>query len=194
MFPCGLIDGTTIVLGPRPSTAPTNPPGRQCGYVALGFALIWMRQHEAAVAQFERATVLNPNLTDFVFGWTLVVAGEPARAIQTLEAHMRLDPFYLPFALWWLGSAYYMLGRHADAVPHLQSAVSRAPNLAMGRHWSAANYAQLGRHDEARAEAAEGLRIQPWFTISQMPFIRACKRAVDGERLRDGLRKEGYPE
>jgi len=43
--------------------------------------------------EFERAIVLNPNLNDFFFAQTLSVAGEPARAIQTLEAHMRLDPF-----------------------------------------------------------------------------------------------------
>jgi adenylate cyclase len=169
-------------------------PNLPATHVALGFALLWMRQHEAAIAEFEHATVLNPNLNDFVFGWTLVVAGEPARAIQTLETHMRLDPFYLPFAPWWLGSAYYMLGRYTDAVPHLLRAVSRAPNLALGHHWLAATYAQLGRLDEARAEATEGLRIQPWFTISQMPFTRTCKRPEDGERLKYGLREAGYPE
>jgi TolB-like protein len=153
-----------------------------------------VRQHEAAIAEFERATVLNPNLSDFLFGWTLVVAGEPARAIQTLEAHMRLDPFYVPFAPWWLGAAYYVLGRYADAVSPLQAAVTRAPNLALGHHWLAATYAQLGRLDEARAEAVEGLRIQPWFTISGMPFTRACKRPEDAKRLKDGLQRAGYSE
>lgn len=169
-------------------------PNLPAAHVALGFALIWMRQHEAAIAEFERTTVLNPNLSDFLFAWTLVVAGEPARAIQTLEAHMRLDPFYVPFAPWWLGAAYYVLGRYADAVPPLQAAVTRAPNLALGHHWLAATYAQLGRLDEARAEAVEGLRIQPWFTISRMPFTRACKRPEDAKRLKDGLHKAGYSE
>jgi adenylate cyclase len=85
---------------------------------------------------------------------------------------MRLDPSYLPFAPSWLGSAYYMLGRYAGAVPPLRAVVTRAPNLALGHHWLAATFAQLRRLDEARAEMAEGLRIQPWFTISQMPFTR----------------------
>ena len=163
-------------------------------HVALGYALTWMRQHEAAIAEFERAIVLNPNLNDFHFAWTLVFAGEPARAIQTLEAHMRLDPFYLPHAPGWLGFAYYMLERYADALPHLQECVSRAPNLAPSHHWLAATCAQLGQLDKARAEAAEGLRIQPWFTIGQSLFARTCKRPEDAEHLRDGLRKAGYPE
>jgi Flp pilus assembly protein TadD len=85
---------------------------------------------------------------------------------------MRLDPSYLPFAPCWLGSAYYMLGRYAGAVPPLQAVVTGAPNLALGQHWLAATFALLRRLDEARAEVAEGPRIQPWFTITQMPFIR----------------------
>ncbi|RDJ93638.1 hypothetical protein B4Q13_20605, partial [Lacticaseibacillus rhamnosus] len=71
-------------------------PNLSEAHKALGSALTFMRQHEAAIAEFDRATELNPNLTDYSFAWALLVAGEPARAIQTLEAHMRLDPFYLP--------------------------------------------------------------------------------------------------
>jgi adenylate cyclase len=64
--------------------------------VTLGWALSFMGQDEAAITEFERATQLNPNLTDHHFAWALLVAGEPARAVQTLEAQMRLDPFYPP--------------------------------------------------------------------------------------------------
>ena len=163
-------------------------------HVALGYALTWMRQHEAAVAEFERAIMLNPNRKDFHFAWTLLSAGEPARAIQTLKAHMRLDPFYLPHAPAWLGMAYYMLERYADALPHLQECVSRAPNFGASHHWLAATYAQLGQLDKARAEATEGLRVEPWFTVGQALFARTCKRPEDAEHFKNGLRKAGYPE
>jgi adenylate cyclase len=168
-----------------------NLPG---AHAALGWALIWMCQHEAAIAEFERASVLNPNLNDFHFAWTLILAGEPARAIQMLEAHMRLDPFYQPHAPGWLGFAYYMLKRYADALPHLMEAASRAPNLAQSHGWLAATYAQLGQLDKAKAEVASGLRINPWFTISQSLFARTCKRTEDAEHFKDGLRKAGFPE
>jgi hypothetical protein len=39
----------------------------------------------------------------------LVYAGHPARAIEVVERHMRLDPFYVPLAPYWLGSAHYVL-------------------------------------------------------------------------------------
>src|SRR5262249_39152788 len=69
-------------------------PNLSEAHVALGWALTFMRQHEPGITEFERATQLNPNSTDYPFALALLVAGEPARAIQTLEAHMRLDPFY----------------------------------------------------------------------------------------------------
>lgn len=163
-------------------------------HAALGWTLIWMRQHEAAIAAFERAIELNPNLNDPRFGWTLNVAGEPERAIQALETYMRLDPFYQPYAPWWLGSAYYMLERYADAERHLQEAVSRAPSQAIIHRWLAAAYAQLGKLDKARAETVEAQRIEPWFTIGQSQFAQICKRPEDAEHFKDGLRKAGFPE
>jgi len=169
-------------------------PNLSEAHVALGWALSFMRQHEAAIAEFERAIVLNPNLTDGHFAFVLLVTGEPARAIQTLEAQMRLDPFYLPAAPSSLGFAYYLLRRYADALPQLQKAVSRAPDHGHTRRYLAATYAQLGQLARAKEEAAEALRIEPWFTISQGIFARICKRPEDGEHFSDGLRKAGFPE
>jgi adenylate cyclase len=169
-------------------------PNLSDAHVALGWALSFMRQHEAAIAEFDRATQLNPNLTDHHFAFVLLVTGEPARAIQTLEAQMRLDPFYLPHFPSLLGFSYYLLRRYADALPQLQKAVSRAPNHGHTRRYLAATYAQLGQLDRAREEAAEALRIEPWFTINQGIFARICKRPEDGKHFSDGLRKAGFPE
>ena len=169
-------------------------PNLSDAHVALGWALSLMRQHEAAITEFERATELNPNSTDYHFAFALLVAGEPAKAIQTLEAHMRLDPFYQPRTTAMLGFAYYLLGRYLHALPHLQEAASRAPNYGHGRRYLAATYAQLGQLDRARDEATEALRIEPWFTINQGIFARLSKRPEDAEHFSKGLRKAGFPE
>jgi adenylate cyclase len=169
-------------------------PDLSDAHVALGWALSFTRQHDAAIAAFERATELNPNLTDHHFAWALLVTGEPARAVQTLETQIRLDPFYLPRVPSLLGFAYYLLGRYADALAQLQTAVPRAPDHGHCRRYLAATYAQLGQLDKAREEAATALRIDPWFTINQAIFAKICKRPEDGERFNDGLRKAGFPE
>jgi adenylate cyclase len=163
------------------------------GHLGLGWTLLWMRQHDAAIAEFERARVLNPNFTNWRYPLSLVYAGEPERAIEALDAHMRLDPFYEPYAPSTLGLAYYLLKRYAEALPHLRACVSRAPNMPAGRKGLAATYAQLGRLDDARAQAAEVLRVEPFFTIRGAPPVMAFKRPEDAEHVSIGLQKAGLP-
>jgi adenylate cyclase len=101
-------------------------------HIALGQALTFLRQHDAAVAAVERAIALNPNLTSFRFAYTYILAGQAARAAELLRTHMRLDPFYEPNAPMALGFAYYMLGRYREGLPLLQEAVSGRPIWHMG--------------------------------------------------------------
>jgi adenylate cyclase len=58
----------------------------------------------------------------------------------------------------------------------------------------AATYAQLGRVEDARAEAAEVLRVNPKYTIRMQKQVSILKRAEDSDHLVDGLRKAGLPE
>ena len=163
-------------------------------HVALGQALTFLRQHEAALNAVERATVLNPNLTSFRFAYIYVLADAAPRAAELLEMHMRLDPFYEPNAPAALGFAYYMLARYEEALPLLQEAVSRAPDMAHGRYVLAMTYARLEQLGKARAEVETALRLEPWYTIGQSLTARYFKRAEDTEHLVTGLRKAGFPE
>ncbi|HWE16455.1 MAG TPA: winged helix-turn-helix domain-containing protein [Hyphomicrobiaceae bacterium] len=163
-------------------------------HVALGQALTFLRQHAAAVTAVERATALNPNLTSFRFAYTYILAGEAARAAQLLEKHMRLDPFYEPNAPTALGFAYHMLARYGEALPFLQEAVSRAPDMAHGRYVLAMTYARLGELDKAKAEVVYALRLEPWYRISQSLTAKYFKRAEDTEHLITGLRLAGFSE
>ena len=170
-------------------------PNLPIAHASLGNVLTFEGQHDQSIAEFEKAIALNPNFTDWRFGTTLVRAGEPERAIQVLETHMRYDPFYAPAAPGGLGMARYMLKEYSEALPPLREFASRAPNVSQGHIWLAANLAQSGRLDEARAEAAEALRIDPKFTIDGTARRLALnKRPEDAEHLFDGLRKAGLPE
>jgi adenylate cyclase len=48
----------------------------------LGFVLLLKRQHDAAVAEFERAFALNANFIDHRYAFVLTGVGEPASAIE----------------------------------------------------------------------------------------------------------------
>src|SRR5262249_47347710 len=68
-------------------------PNLPQAHIHLGWVLLFKRRHDAAIAELEKARVLNPNLVDHRYGLGLVYAGEPAKAIEVLQANSRLDPF-----------------------------------------------------------------------------------------------------
>jgi adenylate cyclase len=160
----------------------------------LGWVLIWKRRHEAAISSFERAIALNPNFCDWRFIAGLTLAGEHERALKVSEAYLRLDPFHPANAMTFIGVALFLLGRYSDALVVLLDSVSRSPN-SRAHTTLAATYGQLGRLEEAQAEAREVLRIEPNYTItSHRRLLAPFKNSVDAENYFDGIRKAGLPE
>lgn len=160
----------------------------------LGVVLACRRQYDTSIAEFERAIALNPNLSQLHFALALVWAGEPARAIEIVGTHMRVDPFYPPQAPAWLGMALYLLGDYSRALLPLSECTSRAPNFLPGHLWLAATHAQLGQLDEARIGIGEVLRINPEYSLATTDVPRLFKHLKDAEHLFVGLRKAGLPE
>ncbi len=161
----------------------------------LGHVLLYKRQHDAAIAEFERAFALNPNYIDYRYAQVLMYAGEPARAIEVLEANMRLDPFQpLMYATNFLGHANYSLKRYGEAARLFRECASRQPHLQWPRALLAAAYAQSGQLEEARVEAAEVRRINPGFTIERYKRFFVDKDPKEAEHRIDGMRKAGLPE
>jgi predicted Zn-dependent protease len=108
---------------------------------------------------------------------------------------MRLDPFHAPWASVTMAVAYFMLEDYSRALGILQGYVSRVPGAAFGHSFLAATHAQLGQLDEARAEAAELLRLLPGYTISGTARrLATFKRPTDEKHFFDALRKAGLPE
>jgi tetratricopeptide (TPR) repeat protein len=171
--------------------APRLPQARaQLGYVSL-----LNRQHDTAVAEFERAFALNPNFIDNRFAFALIFLGEPAKALQVVEANIRLDPFQpLVLTSGIIGLANYMLKRYGEAVRFFREWASRLPNLQNPHVFLASAYAQSGQLQEARAEAAEVLRVNPGFTIESWKRLAVYKVPEDAEHRIDGMRKAGLPE
>jgi adenylate cyclase len=80
-----------------------------------------------------------------------------------------------------------------EAVATLQKAVERAPNWFWPHAHLAVTYSMMGMDTEARAEAAEVLRINPRFSIEWV----AKNTAYDQARMVkvfDAMRKAGLPD
>ena len=164
-------------------------------HASLGFALALRHEPDASIVALETAVALNPNYVDWRFGYVLVLAGQSRRAVNVVDAYVRLDPLNAPYASGFLGFAHYMLKEYPQALAALRDCASWAPNFRSGRAWLAATHAQLGQMEEARAEAAEVIRILPEYTIGGTARrLAVFKFAKDAEHFADGLRKAGLPE
>ena len=95
----------------------------------------------------------------------------------------------------WLAKPAILLKQYSEAQRWLRQCTARAPNHQYGHAFLAATYAQLGQLEDARAEAAEVLRVNPKYSIGEtQKRVSFFKRSEDMEHLIDGLRKAGLPE
>jgi adenylate cyclase len=78
-----------------------------------------------------------------------------------LKKAMRLNPQYPVHYSFFLGHAYRLMGQYEEAIAALKRASIRNPNYLSAHLFLATCYAELGRLEEARAEASEVLRLNP---------------------------------
>src|SRR5262245_55361066 len=162
-------------------------------HLALGRVFMWKKQHDQAIAEVERAIALDPNDADSYawLGAILDFAGRPEEAIGLIEQAMRLNPHYSPFYVFVLGHSYYLMGRYEEAIAAYKKALTRNPNLLEAHFNLAVVYSELGREEEARAEAAEILRISPNFSLETWKQMIPYKDPAVVERQLAALRKAG---
>ena len=82
-------------------------------------------------------------------------------------------------------------GRYEEAIAQLKKAIEREPRDIMSYIVLASTYGMAGREKEARAAAAEVLKINPRFSLEQFAKIHPYKDPATKERYIDSLRKAG---
>jgi adenylate cyclase len=151
-------------------------------YAIMSVALHDKRQHDLSITAAERALALDPNLA---LGYTALAAalsdsGKPIEALVAVQKAMRLDPRELYSTSLIEGRTYLLLEQYNEAIPVLKGLLARHPAFIVPRLLLIACYVETGRNEEARAEAAEVMRINSQFSLA------AEKRmAVMKEPLRD---------
>lgn len=158
----------------------------------LGWAYAWMRQSDAAIAEFEKAMALNSSFVDYRFPLILTFAGEPERALGVERDYVRLDPFYGSMLPVIRGIALYMLKRYPEALAALRECRGRAPHVP-GQAVLAATLHNLGQHDEAEAVVADLLKRLPHLTTARWPVSSVFLNSRDAESLFEPLRRSGFP-
>jgi TolB-like protein len=162
---------------------------------ALAF---FFKDVDRALLLIDRALELDENLAVAWqrSGWVRGYAGEPDRAIESLNKAMRLNPldprmFLTQSAM---AFAHFIAGCDDEAADWAATALRVKPNWPPGLRVAIASNAMRGRLDEARQAMRLLLAIDPGLTIEKVCDFYPLRRDADRRRLIAGLRKAGMPE
>ena len=179
------------------STAPDNA----MAHMWLSFVRINSNRAAQGIADAERALALNRNLPRALvaMGLAKLNVGRAEETEGYLQEALNLSPRD-PLVFNWMfidGMAKIHLGAYEEAAKRLSQSVGANPNFPAAHVLLATALSQLGRVEEARAQARVGLVLDPTFTIrrfrdravSDNPiFLKQC------ENIYEGMRKAGVPE
>jgi len=162
------------------------------GYSILGYIYAMKRQYDKAIAECRRGVSLDPNSADnfLRLGIALNWAGKGEEAIPYIQQAIRLNPlppaeYFIPLAV-----AYRDTGQYEKAIEEAKKVLQREPNNQFAHIHIAVSNIRLGREKEARAAAAEILRINPEFSLEPYGKILPFPQSI-AERVVADLRKAG---
>ena len=81
--------------------------------------------------------------------------------------------------LYSLGLAYASMGQYEEGIAWCEKAVRQEPDSLFARLMMTVVYSLSGRDEQARAELAEVLRIQPKFTLKGFEAVEAYEEEPD---------------
>lgn len=162
-----------------------------CRWV-LAYLLAYERGFAEADAEFAKAIELDPNEADT---WAAlsdisVLAGRIDEGLEHIGRAFRLNPFPASWYYLTLGQAQYAAGDYEAVVETLRR---KETYRTSSRRFLAAGLAQLGRLEEAHAEAELFLVANPQFSISHWAETEPFRDAATLAHFVDGYRKAGFP-
>ena len=182
------------------STAVRLDPNDYQAHWVFGWAYLYNRQHEKAMAHYLRARDLNPNDAELLaeMGNLLIYIGQPKQAIDQVKEAIRLNPNHEPWYTEYLGWAYENAGMPREAIEILESVIDEPPTKE--QLWLlptlAAAYADptVGRMDDAHKIVKAILSLQPKFSVAEVASRYPYKTKELLDRYVNAVRRAGLPE
>jgi adenylate cyclase len=148
-------------------------------------------QLDEALGAARRAVELDANYATGhdVFSMVSMWAGNAEQALAAADRAARLDPYSFR-AEHGRGRAYLFMADYDKAITAFRASLALNPDFGIAHLWLAATYGLMGREAEAKAQAAELLRLSPDFLHGG--FLKSPARGMpEFARLLEGLRKAG---
>ena len=132
-----------------------------------GAIYLQQKRYDLAIAKGEESIALGPNqaFPHFLLAMYLFHTGRYQEAVPLIKKAMRLNPYYPTFYLELLGGVYLRMEDYEEAIKAFKQLVARQPNRIVGHLGLAVAYTRLGRKEQARAEVAEVLRLNPQYSL-----------------------------
>src|SRR5216684_236492 len=163
-------------------------------HALLGRMYLSKRRYDESAAEVERAIALLAPGSAFGNFWVAFIlsrSGKPAESLAYVEKAERLDPQGRGLYEFERGNDYVLLGRYQEADAVLRAHLVSYPNNLTGHQELAVAYIELNLREEARAQAAEVMRISPHFSIEGQKKINALKDQSVTEHWAADWRKAG---
>jgi tetratricopeptide (TPR) repeat protein len=171
----------------------------------MGRAYMLVHHHprtlDGVLETFERALALDRGNAEawHQYGWMLYVSGRDSAAVAAYHQALRLEP-QRPFTLVQLASVDFYKGRHAEAMPWLDSALVIDPSFGFGYAIRALARLQAGDAAGARADASAAQRhTEPTYAETAFAMVQARLGDTAGARARiaglttSALRRQTVP-
>ena len=165
----------------------------------LGWAYLYHRQFDNALAHYLRARKLNPNDAELLadMGNLLIYIGQPKQAIDQVNEAIRLNPNHDDWYSYYVGWAYEEAGMPEEAIKVFEQAIG-IENPDEEQLWYlptiAAAYAEVGRMDDARKVVKTIMSREPDFSISKKVARYPYKTKELADRYSNALHRAGLPE
>jgi adenylate cyclase len=162
-------------------------------HIVLGYIYLYQQQYDQGFAEMKRGVALAPTEAWSYAALAEVLShmGRTEDALEAAAQALRLKPLVVDAHLYNVGAAYAVAGRYEEAQAPLQRYLSRYPNILAAHLTLAAVYSELGKEAEARAEAAEVLRLNPHLSLAVHRQRMPIKDPAVLERHIAALRKAG---
>ena len=153
----------------------SNPYAHAC----LAFPYMYLKKFDQAISEAEKSISLAPNyaLGYFALGAVLVTVGRHKEAILALQKCLRLSPVPVHSrVLGALAMSYREVGQYEESIATYKKELQIAgPDHLMAHLGMAFTYVMMGRENEARAQGAEVMRIDPEFSLEHRSFGNLLK-------------------
>jgi adenylate cyclase len=168
-------------------------PSSADAYYAIATTYLFRHQFNEAIETLRRIIARTADDADLQarLGEVYAFAGDAAKSAETLQRVMRLNPYYPPSVLAFVGRAHLLLGRPDDAAFEAETCASRAPDYRPCFEIAAVAYAEKGMAEKAASAIAQLRRADAEFTLATAPAVMPFQQPGDLARFLDGLRKAG---